>query len=178
MENDTMANEGKNRHIPLVGILLILLGLILLLGQFGILDYGFWTIVTAGMVVYGAVLVIRSFSLQDRNKVFWGTVLFLAGLYFLLHSLGMIAIGGPAFIPVVFLILGFAFLMSYFYRFSDWHLLIPALFFIFLGGIIFAEDVGYLREVDVTYYLSNYWPILLIMFGAALVLKARKKISQ
>jgi hypothetical protein len=172
-----MTHMKPQKHIPVVGVFLIVFGLVLLLAQFKILEIGFWTIVAGAMVAYGAVLVVRSFSHTDRNRVFWGTVLFLAGLYFLLDTLGMITPDGPVFLAVLFLILGFAFLMSYVYRFSDWHLLIPAAFFIFLGGAVVAVDLGYWREVDFQYYLSNYWPILLILFGAALVLKSRRKIT-
>ncbi len=172
-----MNQTKKDKRIPVLGGLLILVGLVLLLDQLQILHLGFWTVVAGFMIGYGALQVIRSFSGANRNRVFWGTFLFLAGLYIMFDHLNLIAMSGPAIVPVLFLILGFAFLMSYIYRPSDWHLLIPALFFLLLGGIIVGEDLGYLRDVDLPYYLSNYWPVVLIFFGIALVLKSRKRIT-
>jgi len=165
----------KNFHrIPLLGIILIAVGVFLLADQLGMLDLTFWNILSGIMVLYGAVLVIRSFVNDNRSTVFWGTLLFLFGLYFILESLRLVTHQYPVFIPAIFLILGFSFFMMYIYNVRDWHLLIPTIFFTGIGLLIISEELSILQAYRVEYYIANYWPALLILFGLGLIAKARR----
>lgn len=173
-----MSSKTNLRKIPVLGIILIAVGIILLMDQVGMLDLTFWNIITGIIVLYGATLVIRSFNAGDRSKVFWGTVLFLLGLFFILDSMNMITHRYPVFVPALFLILGFSFFMMYVYNIRDWHLLIPTLFFVGIGGLIIAEELSLFYAYRIEYYLVNFWPVLLILFGLGLILKSRRRRSQ
>lgn len=159
----------------MLGVILIAVGIILLMDRIGMLDLSFWNIVTGIIILYGATLVIRSFNTGDRSKVFWGTTLFLLGLFFILDSMNMITTRYPVFVPAIFLILGFSFFMMYVYNVRDWHLLIPTLFFVAIGGLIIAEELSLFYAYRIEYYLLKFWPVLLIVFGLGLLLKSRRR---
>lgn len=174
-ERVAMSEKTNLRKIPILGVILIAIGLLLLMDQIGMMDLTFWNIITGFMILYGAVLVIRSFTAGDRSKVFWGTVLFLLGLYLMLDSMGLITPRYPVFIPAVFLIIGFSFLMMYIYNLRDWHLLIPTLFFIAIGFLIIGDELSLFQAWRFEYYLLNFWPVLLILFGLGLIAKSRRR---
>jgi hypothetical protein len=171
----TMSKTKKFRRVPILGIILIGVGLLLLMDQLKMLDLTFWSFVTGFMILFGATLVIRSFNEGNRSKVFWGTVLFFFGLYFLLDSMNLITAHYPVFVPAFFLILGFSFLMMYIYNVRDWHLLIPTFFFIGVGFVIVADELSLLRTYRFEHYLYHYWPLLLILFGLGLIAKSRRR---
>jgi hypothetical protein len=170
-----MSSKNNFRKIPTLGIILIAVGLLLLADQIGIMRMSFWNFAMGFMVLFGATLVIRSFSRGDRNKVFWGTALFLLGLYFIFDSLDLITDRYTVIVPALFLILGFSFLMMYVYNLRDWHLLIPTIFFTGIGVLIFADSSGFFDLYRLENYLLNFWPLLLILFGVGLIAKSRRR---
>ncbi len=170
-----MSHKTNLRRIPILGIILIAIGLLLLMDQIGMMNLTFWNVITGIMILYGAVLVVRSFGAGDRSKVFWGTMLFLFGLYLMLDSMRLITTHYPVFVPAVFLIIGFSFLMMYSYNLRDWHLLIPTLFFIGIGFLIIGDELSIFQVYRFEYYLINFWPVLLILFGLGLIARARRR---
>jgi hypothetical protein len=170
-----MTSQQSLRRIPLIGIVLIAVGLLLLAEHIGMLRVTFWNVIIGLMIIYGAILVIRSFSGGERGKVFWGTMLFFFGIYFLLENLNLVNASFPIIGPVLFLIFGFSFLMMYLYRPSDWHLIIPTLFFLGIGGLIIAEEYSLIQAIHYERYIRMYWPLLLILFGLGLIIKARRR---
>ncbi len=169
-----MSTKTNLHRIPLLGIILIAVGVFLLADQTGMLNLTFWNVVSGIMVLYGAVLVIRSFANDDRSKVFWGTFLFLLGLFFILDGLGLITQQYPVFLPAVFLMLGFSFLMMYLYNLRDWHILIPTVFFAGCGLLIIADELSIVFAYRFSDYFFHFWPVLLILFGLGLIAKARR----
>lgn len=170
-----MSTSNSLKRIPLLGVILIAVGLILLMDQMGMIRLTFWSFVMGFMVLFGATLVIRSMDGGHRGKVFWGTVLFLFGIYLLLDSMGMITTHYPVFVPAVFLMLGFSFLMMYIYDVTDWHLLIPTLFFTGIGALIIVDELSLIHAYRFEYYFVNFWPVVLILFGVGLIAKARRR---
>jgi len=169
-----MSSTQSIKRIPVLGIILITIGVLLLADQLGMMDLSFWNVVSGILMLYGATLVIRSFNIGDRSKVFWGTLLFLSGLYFILDSLQLVTNQYPVFVPAVFLILGFSFLMMYIYNVRDWHLLIPTLFFVGCGLLIIADELSIVYAYRFSDYFFHFWPVLLILFGLGLIAKARR----
>lgn len=170
-----MSLKNNVRKIPAIGVILIAVGLLLLADQMGLLQLSFWNFVMGFMVLFGATLVVRSFSGGDRNKVFWGSVLFLLGLYFILESMDLLTNRYPVLLPAIFLILGFSFLMMYIYNVRDWHLLIPTIFFTGIGLLIIADSTDLFDPYTLEHLLLNFWPVLLILFGIGLIAKARRR---
>jgi hypothetical protein len=173
-----MTTHRTQRRIPLLGIVLIAVGMLLLMNQFDVIELTLWNFITGFIILYGGALVVRSFGTGDRSKVFWGTALFLFGLYLILDSMGLVTHHFPILIPAIFLIVGFSFLMMYLYNISDWHLLIPSLFFIGISGVIIAEELSLFQIYRFEYYLAQYWPVLLILIGLVLIVKSRSRLQK
>ncbi len=161
--------------IPIVGVVLIVLGIALLLERLDLIDIGFGRILWASLALIGGWLVIRSFLYDERGKAFWGTVLFLASIYFLLRDFGVVAFYGRTIVPAALLVLGLAFLMLYVQNPRTWQVLIPAVILGGLGTVFILVDIGYLYRWDVRHVVRTYWPTILILIGVSLLFRRRDR---
>jgi hypothetical protein len=115
----------------------------------------------------------RGFGRGRRGKIFFGTVVFLYGLYFLLHSIDAFEVGGHLVVASTFVIVGSAFLMVWLNDLRDWYYLIPALLSGAVGSALFLSELGYLSHWEVLDAVRVYWPLVLILFGAGMILRRR-----
>ncbi|MBI4547117.1 MAG: hypothetical protein HY707_04000 [Ignavibacteriae bacterium] len=159
--------------IPWFGIVLIIVGGVLLLTKLDVFDIDFSTVFWSLLMVFGLVGVGRGFADTKNGKVFWGTLVFLYGLYFLLYTSDYVDIEGYLFIPSTFLIFGIAFLMLYVNNFRNWYYLIPALFLCGTGAAFIFAELGYLYRHDVWDAVRLFWPLILILIGLAIILRKR-----
>ena len=169
--------EEKKLRFPWFGIALIIFGAALLLRRMDIISVAFSQIFWSLMMVVGIVGVGRGFANSRRGRVFWGTVLFLYSLFFLLRSLDSVEIHFYMFFPGTFLIFGLAFVMMYLQDVRDWFLLIPALFLCAIGILLLLTETGYLYRWEVWEAIHLYWPVVLILLGIALIFRRRKRRS-
>ena len=116
-------------RFPIIGFVLVLLGVALLLNQMNIIHIGGWALIWLGLLVYGAAVVLRSFVSNDRSKVFFGTLCFLAGILFFLRKGGFIHGSFAIYFPAFIIIVGIAFFMLFVFNVKDWHCSSPQLFF-------------------------------------------------
>jgi hypothetical protein len=162
------------RRLPVFGILLLVVGVALLLEKLNVIEFGWSRILWAAVTVLGAAIVIRAFVQNGRAGIFWGTVLFLYGLFFLLRSLDLIQGHVAVFMPASFAILGFAFLMLFVSDPKDWHLLIPSLILLGFGGAFMLAEAGYIRRWEMWDTFKTWWPLILVLVGFSLILRRRK----
>jgi hypothetical protein len=155
------------------GISLILVGAAMLLDRLDVLTFGWKPVLWALVTIFGIVKATSGFAREKRGNVFWGTFFFLFGAYSLLHNLDLIDVRSYMVFPMVLLIVGFSILMTYFSSPKEWHLLIPALFLVGTGGVMVLAELGYFYRYDVVETVRLYWPVGLILFGVALVLRRR-----
>lgn len=160
-----------NVRISWFGIALIIVGMALLLDRFDVIDIDFSTVFWPIVMIAGILLVGRGFSLNGRGKIFWGTVLFLSALFFFLRSSEYVEVYGHMFPPATLLIFGIAFLMLYLHNIRDWYLLIPAVALCGVGIVFILVEYGYLYRWEVWEAVRMYWPIVLILFGVAIMLR-------
>ncbi|MBI4809915.1 MAG: hypothetical protein HY800_00385 [Ignavibacteriales bacterium] len=153
------------------GIALIVIGAAMLLDQLDVLNIDFSTIFWPLLMLIGIVTVGRGFTENRRAKIYWGTVLFLYSLFFLLKSIDYFEIYAHTFFPASFLIFGIAFFMMYLNNFKDWPLLIPAIVLSGIGSIFILTEYGFFYRWDVWDAVRTYWPVILILFGLAILLK-------
>ena len=137
-----MEQHTFNRF-PIIGLVLVLLGVALLLNQMSIIHIGGWSLVWLGLLLYGAAVVLRSFVSNDRSKVFFGTLCFLTGILFFLRKGGFIHGSFSIYFPAFIIIVGVAFFMLFVFNIKDWHLLIPSLIFLGLGAALMLTHLGY-----------------------------------
>lgn len=165
-----MEQNNFNRF-PIIGLVLVLLGVALLLNQMQVIHIGGMALVWLGLLVYGAAVVIRSFINNDRSKVFFGTLCFLTGILFFLRKVGFIHSSFSIYFPAFTIIVGLAFFMLFVFNVKDWHLLIPAFIFLALGAALMLTHLGYWYSRDMWKAIASYWPVLLILIGGAMLLR-------
>jgi hypothetical protein len=156
------------------GILLLVVGVALLLEKLDVIAFGWSRLLWAAAALLGAVIVIRAFVQDGRARVFWGTVLFLYGLFFLMRSLDLVESHMAVFMPASFVILGFAFLMLFVSDLKDWHLLIPSVILLGFGGAFMLTEVGYIRRWEMWDTFRTWWPLILVLVGLSLILRRKK----
>lgn len=165
--------ETKPRT-ALFGILLVLVGVALLLEKLDLVEFGWTRILWAAVSLVGAVIVIRAFVSNGRGRIFWGTILFLYGLLFLLRSLHLVELDFEVLMPASIIILGFGFLILFVSDPKDWHLLIPSLILLVFGGAFMLSEVGFIRRWELWESIGTWWPLILIFVGFSLILRRRK----
>jgi hypothetical protein len=165
---------ASQRRLPVFGILLLVVGVALLLEKLDVIEFGWSKILWAAVAVLGAAIVIRSFVQNGRAGIFWGTLLFLYGLFFLLRSLDLIESQVAVFMPATFTILGFGFLMLFVSDPKDWHLLIPSVILLGFGGAFMLAEAGYIHRWEMWETFRTWWPLVLVLVGFSLVLRRRK----
>lgn len=161
------------RKISWLGIVLILIGLAMLLDRFDVFNLNFSTIFWPLVSLIGLVLVGRGFAQDRRGRVFWGTVLFLYGVFFIIRSIDYFEVYGYTFFPASFLVFGLAFFMMYLSNLRDWPLLIPSMILLGIGSLVLMNEYGFLYPYEMFDILHMYWPVALILFGAALMLRKK-----
>ena len=160
-------------RIPWFAVSLIVVGAAMLLDRFNVISLA-WPLALWGLVaLFGAHRVISGFSAQRRGKVFWGSLLFLFGLYRIFHRLDLVEADHYLFFPTLMLIVGLSFLATYIAAPKEWHLLVPALIFVGFGGTLLLSEYGYFDRWEVMWMIRRYWPLALIVFGALLLLRRR-----
>jgi len=169
--------ERKRLRISWFGVALIILGLALLLDRFHILRVDFSQIFWALVMMFGIMKVVGGFSGNIRGRIFWGTVLFLFGLFFLLRSIDRIEIHAHMLPPAAFLIFGIAFFMMFLNDARDWHFIIPAVLLIGVGGAFTLTEFGYLSRWEVWEAVRLYWPVALILLGLVLIMRRRMRVQ-
>jgi|WetSurMetagenome_2_1015567.scaffolds.fasta_scaffold597402_2 hypothetical protein len=166
------------QKISWFGIVLIVIGLAMLLDRFDVFNLRFSTIFWPMVSLCGLVLVGRGYAQERRGRVFWGTVLFLYGIFFVLRSIDYFEIYGYTFFPASFLVFGLAFFMMYLCNFRDWPLLIPSMILLGIGSLILMNEYGFLYPYEVFDIIHMYWPVALILFGVGLMLRKKYPSTQ
>lgn len=167
--------DRMKRQFSWLGAVLILLGGLLLMRRLHVFDIRMAQIIFGFMIIWGIVLVGRGFSAIANGKVFWGTALFLFGVYFFIRDIDFLDISYRLIIPATFLIFGTAFLMMWLNNVREWQVLIPA-FLIGGAGVAFLmSEFGYLSYWDVWETLHRYWPIAIILLGIGIMFRKSRQ---
>ena len=160
-------------RFPWFGIALIIFGALLILDKFNLINVSFHEIFWPIVMLLGLVGVGRGFTQSKRAKIFFGAVVFLFALFFMLNSFDSIEVNGAILAPSIFIIFGIACLMVFCNNFKDWFYLIPA---VLLGGIgvaLILSEMGLLYYWEVWDMVFMYWPIILVLFGLGMVIRRR-----
>ncbi|MBI2619033.1 MAG: hypothetical protein HYW57_03030, partial [Ignavibacteriales bacterium] len=163
----------REPRVLAAGSLLIIVGIALLLRRLDIVSLRWDTLFWLGGLAGGGFLVADGFVRSKRGRVFWGSVLFLGSLYFVLLRFGVLLRYDFPLVPILFVVFGLSFFVLYLSDLGEVTLLIPALLFTGLGGgaILWWWEVFEwyeLREI-----LRIYWPIILVLWGTALLVRRR-----
>ncbi|MBD3290192.1 hypothetical protein GF337_15400 [candidate division KSB1 bacterium] len=164
-------NNSKTSLLP--GILLIIIGSLLLIHKLNIFYFDWQQTYPILFILIGIMLFVSYFMNRNTNSVFWGTIIALAGVFFFLRNYHVIDYYymSEAW-PVFMIILGIAFLVLFVVKPQDWGVLIPAGIFLVIGTSFLLRNLHlwYARDI-----IQRYWPLLLIIIGAGVILSSFKK---
>ncbi|MCL4706149.1 hypothetical protein KJ068_13355 [bacterium] len=157
------------------GIILILIGLFLLSDRLPIPwpsfehSYPIFYLLLA----LGNAMKMRGFGQTEGvfGTFFWLTL----GVFFILRNFDFIPYRSWPW-EIVIVAIGVGYLGKFFFKPSDWGLLIPSAAFLVLGGGALLDYYGVLYFPF--YDLERYWPILLIAIGAGVLFKSTRRISR
>ena len=155
------------------GILLIIFGAAMLMDRLGVINIDFANLFWPLMMIVGLMIVGKGFASDKRGKIYWGTVLFMYSLFFLMRSIDTFELHGYIFFPASFLIFGIAFFMMYLTNLKDWPLLIPSVVLCFIGAMFILTEYGFLYKWEVWDIVRLWWPVILILFGLAMLLRRK-----
>ncbi|MGA9117989.1 MAG: DUF5668 domain-containing protein [Bacteroidota bacterium] len=164
----------RPHRYPWLGIGLIAFGVILLLQQLNVFDLRwhdtFWAIVFLG----GIFLVVRGFTNQGGG-VFLGVCAVAIGGYRLLAMHSDIFIPSYLYFPSLLVLAGVGILAVYATRPRQWHLLVPSVILMSLGGLIIMSEEGYFNRWELIDFIRIWWPAALVLFGTAMILNQGRK---
>ncbi len=166
---------SKNKNSIWPGLILILIGVLLLVHKLTPYSFRWDRVYPLILIAVGVLIFVSVIGKRDKGSVFFGTFLFLLGAFFLLRNYDIIPYYYVREVwPIILIILGLSFFSVFIAKPSDWGVLIPALIFLFFGGIFL------LRRLHIIYWnvwdnVINYWPLILIIIGGAIIVGALKR---
>ena len=156
------------------GGVLIVLGTVLLLHKLELLPFSWWVLIWGGVAAAALFMIVRRFR-EHGEGVFWWVLVFCFALYKLVGTANWLYLPSWYGLPLMLIAVGIAFATTVALRPRDWHLVVPAALFLFVGGGILMAEMGTLEDEVVRSAIRSYWPFALIAFGAALLLNWRDK---
>ena len=99
-----------------------------------------------------------------------GTILFFVGLYLVLEDLHVLLFPGGTLFPLFLVVVGLGFFLALLRQPHEWHLAVPALCFLGVGAVMVLAEIDYLGRWAVLDMIRQWWPLALVLFGAALLL--------
>ena len=161
-----------NRSL-LPGIILIVIGALLLLNQTSVISVSWYELYPVLFIIIGGALIISGIYHKKHGAVFWGTNLFLLGVFFFLRNYDIIPyLFMDELWPVFLIIFGISFLALFIVNPADWGVLVPAGFLLFFGLIFLARNLHMESLKD---WLFDYWPMILIVVGAYIIWDSFRK---
>jgi len=173
---DTPGVKRRPRNL-VFGIVLITFGLLLLLDRLNVLPVRWESLVWMVGVFTGGFLVVDGFMNMRRARIFWGGVLFFFSLYWVLARLDIIYHHGFFVTPVILISFGIAFFLLYASDTNEFGLLFPAVLLTGVGAAMLLWWLEYFEWYEVRCYVETYWPLLLIIWGAAILLRKKKTVD-
>jgi hypothetical protein len=162
-----MSQKKKDSIIP--GVILIAIGLWLFSRQLSLPFFYWGKIYPVFLVLFGIVLSAEFVRRRQSGSLFWGTVLALLGVFFILRNFDVIPyLYLDEYWPVFFIAAGLGFLSVFLSHPKDRSDLIPACLFLFfgIGFLIYILKEPYFGWV---FFLKKTWPVILIIVGSALI---------
>jgi hypothetical protein len=167
-----------NSKSRIFGVLLIALGSMLLLDRLEVISLGGGRIFWMFLGIWGGLLAVQGFSMKRRGRIFWGSLLFFLGIFFSLDAWDLIWLTDELRFGGISLALGLAFVMLYAFEPRNFGVLVPAVLFVGFGAAMILVEYDYLDWWEVRRVIRTYWPLVLILWGAAMLVKRRPQPSQ
>lgn len=168
--------KTANLRFPWFGVGLIAVGAAMLLHRLGVVTFGWHSAFWGVVALFGAYSLITSFTTGRSGAAFWGTVMFVAGAYWILEEMNLLYVSSYLLFPWTVVLVGAGFLMMFAVKPRNWHVLVPSVCFLGAGALMILSEMGYFDRWDVLDAFRMYWPIALILFGITLLLNRKSSV--
>jgi hypothetical protein len=164
----------KNYHSLIVGGLFIVTGMVLLLEKFKVINFSWHEFYPFLLMGIGVVHFLRAVKGQT-NYAFWGTGFLTLGFFFFLRNFDIVEdLWFSDVWPVFLIALGLGFIVLFAFRPTDWALIIPGFFLTIVGILLFMDQMD-LSWWYGKYITRNFWPLVLVAIGAAMIVSSLTK---
>jgi hypothetical protein len=156
-----------------LGGLLIILGAVILVSRLDLAGLSWWVLLWGALATVGGVKIARGFFRPGADGMFWGTMFLGVGLAKLLTGAGVLWIEGDLVLPLLVTLAGVGLVLKFAASPKDWHLAVLAIGILGIGSALTLATLGILEGREILSSLPIWGPAVLMMFGAALLLKSR-----
>lgn len=166
-----------------LGVALIVIGAILVLERMSVLHFSwrevFWGVLALASVIkigQGFATSVATRGVQGRGRIFWWTILGSFACYKFFYHIGMFDPTDPILFACMLMAIGTGILIMFLSWPREWHVAIPAVIVLGLGITVYLSEMGYIYRWDVLHTVRTYWPVALILFGAALLMNRKRTV--
>jgi hypothetical protein len=153
------------------------MGVFSFLNYLGIISVDVEIIIAIAFILYSVITVYISLGSGDRASLVFATILFLAGVIFLVKSYYKITdTRGTIFSSILF-ITGAVMFILFIENPKEKILLAPSIimFLLSIVSIIFLKNIGLFNLVNkVGNIFDVFWPVLLLVLGISIFLNRKK----
>ena len=160
---------------PFTAWILIFIGVMLLLNQFGLVFLNRFNITLIGSILFGVLLINKSIRHPEKKGVLGGSFFLLLATLLLLMRFHYIPAQDQIGLALVFVILGLSNIIYFLFYPKKTANIIYALLFLLLSAPIFIDYYNILPGWMLEHYFVTYWPLLLILIGVGLLLEGIRK---
>lgn len=158
------------------GIALITIGGLILVHKLGIYHFYWRDLYPLIFIILGIWFFVNLFLRKQRGLAFPGTLFLLLGIFFFLrNNYFPYRFYFEEYWPIFLIIVGLAFVVQFCFQAQDWGLLIPGGILLFIGFGFLARTMRWVVPFGVRYYLEQYWPLVLILIGIAIIISSLMK---
>lgn len=160
---------------PITAWILIFIGVMLLLNQFGLISFDRFSIAFIGSILIGVLLVAKSTNHPEKKGVLGGSFFLFFALTLLFMRIHLIPAQDQIGLSLIFVLLSLSNIIYFLFYPKKTANIIYALFFLLLSTPILLDYYRVLPGWMLEDYFFIYWPLLLILFGFGLLLEGLRK---
>lgn len=160
------------RRSNIAAWVLIVFGALLLLHQFDIFSLDKVNLLIVASFFLGIILLGKGYDHPQKNGILGGSFFILLGLIFLFMRIDILPIEDMLGAGLIFVALGLANLIYFLLTRTRVSNLNWAIIFFFIGAPFLIVYYNYMPDWELVDYFRTYWPVLLIIIGALLLIES------
>ena len=159
----------KHQHWP--AIILILIGILLLFYQTDLLNFSRADLISYGFVLLGALLLIKGLNRTDKRGILGGVFFSVFGIAMILMREQTLPRSDEIGFGTFFLALALGNFARLPFKHDKSTNLIWGIVFGAIGSLFLWAYYGYYPSWYIYDQITLYWPVILIIIGAAIIIK-------
>lgn len=153
---------------------LILVGAALLADSIGLLHIGWAISIWTLLAIFGGYILWKGFTQPGGKGIVWGTVLLALGVSNVLKDGDLVCIPPHIQFPLLLMVVGLGLVLRFVRVPASWSGLVAGVILLLAGGAVWLDEIGMLDSWQLRGFVTMYWPVALVLFGAAFLIPSRK----